>query len=233
MVMRGVWSCGLAAVLVLAAAAQCRAWDAALPDGASPPMAVVDKSGQRMFVVHGRAVRAYRCTTGRVRGDKRAGGDLKTPEGVYFVVGKRAGLDRLEYGGEARVLDYPNPVDRKRGKTGSGIWVHGRGRAVRPFETRGCVVLPRGDMEAVLGLLEPGTPVLIGGRVRERPEPADRAVRQELGRLTLGKCPDGGGVRMLEGPGYWVTWRDGGPRLYWEREGGGWRLAGRSPAAGR
>ena len=63
------------------------------------------------------------------------------------------------------ILDYPNPVDRLRGKTGSGIWVHSRGRAITPFESRGCVVLNLKDIAEVGPELKRGTPVLIGERV--------------------------------------------------------------------
>lgn len=95
---------------------------------------------------------------------------MKTPEGVYFVVRKRTEqLDFEEYGGEAYILDYPNPVDRLRGKTGSGIWVHSRGRAITPFESRGCVVLNLKDIAEVGPELKRGTPVLIGERVEIAP----------------------------------------------------------------
>lgn len=141
-------------------------------DGWLPDQAVVavDKSRQRFFLMEKGKSRDYLCTTGQAQGDKQVRGDLKTPEGVYFVVRKRTEqLDFEEYGGEAYILDYPNPVDRRRGKTGSGIWVHSRGRAITPFESRGCVVLNLKDIAEVRPELKRGTPVLIGERVEIAP----------------------------------------------------------------
>ena len=91
--------------------------------------------------------RDYLCTTGQAQGDKQVRGDLKTPEGVYFVVRKRTErLDFEEYGGEAYILDYPNPpVGWLRGKTaiGDGFCAgtcrgHKGGRAPRKPGIRAC-----------------------------------------------------------------------------------------------
>ena len=137
-----VWGCTALLLAGLMCVPEARAWEAVtdgLPDQA---VVAVDKSRQRFFLMEKGKSRDYLCTTGQAQGDKQVRGDLKTPEGVYFVVRKRTEqLDFEEYGGEAYILDYPNPVDRLRGKTGSGIWVHSRGRAITPFESRGCVVL--------------------------------------------------------------------------------------------
>ena len=65
---------------------------------------------------------SFPCVTGQLAGDKQELNDLRTPEGIYFVEYKIAsGLDFKEYGGIAYTLNYPNPVDRLRGKTGHGI----------------------------------------------------------------------------------------------------------------
>lgn len=149
---------------------EARAWEAATDGLPEQPVVVVDKSRQRFSLMEGGNVRDYLCTTGQAQGDKQVRGDLKTPEGIYFVVRKRTErLDFQEYGGEAYILDYPNPVDRLRGKTGSGIWVHSRGRAITPFESRGCVVLNLKDIAEVGPKLKRGTPVLIGERAEIAP----------------------------------------------------------------
>ena len=107
----------------------------------------VDKSIQRTFLIRTTATPALDkekllCTTGQRDGDKMREGDLKTPEGVYFIEKKiNSGLDFTQYGNTAFPLNYPNPIDRIRGKTGYGIWIHGRGTPLDPKLTRGCVAL--------------------------------------------------------------------------------------------
>ncbi|MDE5878930.1 MAG: L,D-transpeptidase family protein, partial [Desulfovibrio sp.] len=103
---------------------------------------------------------SYPCVTGQLSGDKQQVNDLKTPEGIYFVEYKIAGgLDFREYGGIAYTLNYPNPVDRLRGKTGHGIWIHSKGFDLVP--TKGCVAIGLKDIAEVGPLLTPGTPVVL------------------------------------------------------------------------
>lgn len=107
-----VWGCTALLLAGLMCVPEARAWEAVtdgLPDQA---VVAVDKSRQRFFLMEKGKARDYLCTTGQAQGDKQVRGDLKTPEGVYFVVRKRTErLDFEEYGGEAYILDYPNPVD--------------------------------------------------------------------------------------------------------------------------
>ena len=231
-----VWGCTALLLAGLMCVPEARAWEAVtdgLPDQA---VVAVDKSRQRFFLMEKGKSRDYLCTTGQAQGDKQVRGDLKTPEGVYFVVRKRTErLDFEEYGGEAYILDYPNPVDRLRGKTGSGIWVHSRGRAITPFESRGCVVLNLKDIAEVGPELKRGTPVLIGERVEIAPRKdavheVEERTRGWRAAWRRGEAGDGfiaperaasirkverqekrvrvtfGPVRALEGPGYVVSW---------------------------
>lgn len=106
----------------------------------------VDKEKQETYFVRPENGTAEKdtiiCTTGQKDGDKQIEGDLKTPEGVYFVGDKiKQKLDYSLYGNTAFALNYPNPMDRLRGKTGYGIWIHGRGTPITPKLTRGCVAL--------------------------------------------------------------------------------------------
>ena len=147
-------------VAAVAAHAEESAWRGSVPSlsSAPPRFIVVDKSRQRLQLVE-----TYDCTTGQRDGPKQLAGDLRTPEGVYFVVGKVSSkLDYDEYGGAGYSLNYPNPIDRLLGRTGSGIWIHGRGRAISPRETRGCAVLGAEDIRRLGTRLEPGTPVILG-----------------------------------------------------------------------
>lgn len=108
---------------------------------------------------------SYPCVTGQIPGDKQQINDLRTPEGIYFVEYKIAnGLDFREYGGIAYTLNYPNPVDRLRGKTGHGIWIHSKGFELAP--TRGCVAIGLDNIAEVGPLLLPGTPVVLAEELK-------------------------------------------------------------------
>ncbi|NDV23015.1 L,D-transpeptidase family protein [Desulfovibrio sp. JC022] len=132
-------------------------------------VAVEKKSQTLHLLIHKSPLHAdasFTCATGQVAGDKIVEGDLKTPEGVYFTTGKRTGLkDFTLYGEMAFPLDFPNPVDRIRGKTGYGIWIHGRGKELVPMDTKGCVALVNPDMDYLDKKIKPGTPVVIGEKV--------------------------------------------------------------------
>lgn len=137
------------------------------PHSSIPPRLIaVDKNKQQLFVfAKGQDLnisQSFICTTGQRSGDKLVQGDLKTPEGVYFVVQRLdSGLDYTMYGKEAYTLNYPNPVDRLRRKTGYGIWIHGRGEAISPLITQGCVAMNNEDLATIGDLLTPGTPVAL------------------------------------------------------------------------
>ncbi|MDR0827641.1 MAG: L,D-transpeptidase family protein [Desulfovibrio sp.] len=148
---------------------------------------VVDKSRQKLafFEKHSpfRLSKVFICTTGQKPGDKEVEKDLKTPEGIYFVVRHiEGGLDFTKFGPEAFTLNYPNPVDRLRGKTGFGIWVHGRGEPLVPLQTEGCVALHNDDLTVLRKLLAPGTPVALTQTFSMKAEEA-RAEISEVRRL--------------------------------------------------
>ncbi|MDQ7032106.1 MAG: L,D-transpeptidase family protein [Desulfonauticus sp.] len=106
----------------------------------------MSKQRQKLYLFsnqgHLKPVFALPCSTGKAKGDKKKRGDRKTPEGVYFFEKKIShGLDFALYGGIAFTLNYPNPVDKLFSKTGHGIWLHGRGNPIKPFNTKGCVAV--------------------------------------------------------------------------------------------
>jgi len=155
-------------------------WQARIVGNEASPsrLIAVDKMEQMLFLFERHSplklAGKYICTTGQNDGDKFVEGDLKTPEGVYFVINRIAsGLDFEKYGYEAYTLNYPNPVDRLRRKTGYGIWIHGRGVPITPKLTEGCVSLNNPDI-AVLGKnLTPGTPVALAHAIRFESTPTD------------------------------------------------------------
>ncbi|MCR4942672.1 MAG: L,D-transpeptidase family protein [Campylobacter sp.] len=76
-------------------------------------------------------------------GDKLAEGDLKTPIGVYDLVGKLVPGDPY-LGPLAYVLSYPNLLDKHGKRNGSGIWIHGyplNGDRTDEVKTKGCVAM--------------------------------------------------------------------------------------------
>ncbi len=126
----------------------------------------------------------YAMIHGANAGDKLKQGDRKTPEGVYFIIEKiKYALDPVEYGSQAYATDYPNPVDKLRGKTGSGIWVHSKGYPIAGKSTRGCLAVGAEDIDTVARSLTPGTPVMIFATTEED-APTDAATCGDLSELS-------------------------------------------------
>lgn len=131
----------------------------------------VDASRSRLYLFENtptglRLAADYYISVGKLGVEKTIEGDQKTPLGVYFVT---SNLDPNSlkdfYGSGALPINYPNAYDVRRGKTGSGIWLHGTppnqfSRA--PKATDGCVVLANPDLERLLRTVEVRTtPVVI------------------------------------------------------------------------
>jgi murein L,D-transpeptidase YafK len=108
----------------------------------------------------------YYISVGKSGIEKTVEGDLRTPLGIYFVT---SNLDPKSlkdfYGAGALPINYPNPYDLRRGKTGSGIWLHGTPPAQfarAPKATDGCVVLANPDLQRIISTVEiRTTPVVI------------------------------------------------------------------------
>lgn len=134
---------------------------------------LIDKSKNRLYVfkrqknlLPPKLIQDFYVSTGKLRGNKFIRGDLKTPEGVYFVTKwiPDASLPD-KYGIGAFPVNYPNELDNRMGKTGYGIWLHGTTRdsySRPPLDSEGCVVLPNIDLDAIKHLITPGkTPIII------------------------------------------------------------------------
>ncbi|MFA5938972.1 MAG: L,D-transpeptidase family protein [Sinimarinibacterium sp.] len=136
---------------------------------------VVDLPRARLYVVKndGGALHVERhhyAAMGRNGYGKQTAGDLRTPVGLYHVthwIGDQA-LPEL-YGTGALPLDYPNPWDMLRKRTGSGIWLHGVPRDTYsrpPRSSEGCVTMANADLEALRGFVRFGrTPVLLSDQL--------------------------------------------------------------------
>ena len=139
---------------------------------------VVDTKRSRLYLYENdlknggqpRFVADYYVTQGKLGAEKLAEGDKKTPVGVYHVT---ANLPRQKladlYGNGAFPLNYPNEWDKRQGRGGSGIWLHGTPSdtfARPPRASDGCVVLTNQDLDVVAKNLQVGlTPVIISNSV--------------------------------------------------------------------
>ena len=150
-------------------------WTACMAQPAPKFFYVADKSRKLLFQMEEKSgatsvAREFECIHGRVEGDKQKQGDLKTPEGVYFITKViTQKLDYMEYGPYAVALNYPNPADRLRKKTGSGIWLHSKGKKITGITTRGCLAIDKGEIMEIAPLLKPGTPVIVAEKVAGEP----------------------------------------------------------------
>jgi len=89
----------------------------------------------------------FPCSTGEVSGRKEKAGDKKTPEGIYFLIDEYE--DRYLspiYGKKAFPTDYPNLIDKRSGKDGFAIWIHGTNKKLQPMDSNGCVAMENEDI---------------------------------------------------------------------------------------
>jgi len=136
---------------------------------------VVDARRSRLYVYANeggtpKLIADYYVTLGKNGIEKTREGDQKTPVGVYHVT---ANLPRKKltdfYGAGAFPISYPNEWDRRQGRSGHGIWLHGVPSNVysrAPRASDGCIVLANPDLESVSQRLQIGlTPVIIADEV--------------------------------------------------------------------
>jgi len=131
----------------------------------------VDTSRSRLYLFENgeqgmKLLADYYISVGKLGVEKGSEGDQRTPLGIYFIT---SNLDPRTlkdfYGAGALPINYPNPYDALRGKTGSGIWLHGTppGQFSRPPQsTDGCVVMANPDLAHIIQTVEVrSTPVVI------------------------------------------------------------------------
>jgi murein L,D-transpeptidase YafK len=158
---------------------------------------VVDTARSTLYVFENRDGEAayvtdYYVSIGKNGTDKYRVGDNKTPLGVYHVTGLLTrqklnatyGRSAELYGSGALPISYPNEWDRREGRNGYGIWLHGV-----PFDTysrpprasNGCVALTNEDFAAISRSVQIGlTPVIIADGVDWVAPGAVRGLRKEL-----------------------------------------------------
>jgi murein L,D-transpeptidase YafK len=110
-------------------------------------------------------LKTYKMATGKFAGNKATQGDHRTPEGIYFIndfiprteLLKRYGKEGEIYGIGAFALDYPNPFDKLKNKSGSGIWIHSTNdetRIEKGLDSRGCLVIANNDLKDLSQYIE-------------------------------------------------------------------------------
>lgn len=136
----------------------------------------VDASRSRLYLFENTSkglqlVADYYASVGKLGTEKSIEGDQRTPLGVYFITSRLDPATLKDfYGAGALPINYPNPLDQSRGKTGGGIWLHGTPPdqfARAPLATDGCLVLANPDLERILRTVEPrSTPVVIARQLQ-------------------------------------------------------------------
>lgn len=148
----------------------------------SPWILIVHKSKHELILARGGHV-VRRCRVAlapRVSGAKECEGDLRTPEGIFYVCDKVPGVFHKWLG-----LSYPGSDDGLRGLTGGhlvwaeywlvrvknvnrrippqGTWLGGNigihGGGARRDWTLGCIALENSDVDAVYDMVPVGTTV--------------------------------------------------------------------------
>jgi murein L,D-transpeptidase YafK len=125
----------------------------------------VDASRSRLYVLENapmgpRRVLDMYATIGASGSGKAKEGDKRTPVGVYNIL-NAIERDKLTdfYGDGAFPLDYPNVLDKRAGKSGSGIWIHGVPKetfARAPRSSEGCIVVSNEDLKTLTPYIQPG-----------------------------------------------------------------------------
>jgi len=136
----------------------------------------VDASRSRLYLFENgpsglKLVADYYISVGKAGISKVSEGDQRTPLGVYYIT---SNLDPKSlkdfYGAGALPINYPNVLDMRRGKTGSGIWLHGTppNQFSRPPQASdGCVVLTNPDLNHIIRTVEVRTtPVIIANQLK-------------------------------------------------------------------
>ena len=136
---------------------------------------VVDTQKSRLYLYRNdkgrpRFVADYYISQGKLGADKTREGDKRTPIGVYHVTSSLSPQKLGDlYGSGAFPINYPNEWDRRQGRNGHGIWLHGTPSDTfsrPPKASDGCVVLSNVDLNALAKNLQIGlTPVIISNSI--------------------------------------------------------------------
>jgi murein L,D-transpeptidase YafK len=138
---------------------------------------IVDQSRHRMFLYKNQDgipvyVNDFYVTIGKKGTGKIFEGDQKTPLGVYFVTRFIESNELPDlYGDGAFPINYPNIWDRRNGRTGTGIWLHGTPSTVfsrPPQDSDGCVIISNDDLKSLAPYIAVGqtTPLILAEEIK-------------------------------------------------------------------
>ena len=134
---------------------------------------LVSKKYRRVYLLQGqKVIRTYRAAFGNPNGTKRFQGDLKTPEGVYYISKKNA----VSQYTQSLEISYPNKSDiayaARFGKSAGGdVMIHGlptnpylkhKFAIQHPMDwTRGCVAVTDVQVREIYKVTAVKTPITI------------------------------------------------------------------------
>ncbi len=150
---------------------------------------VVDVDNSRLYLYSNNDgkpeyVADYYATIGKNGFEKHTQGDKRTPLGVYFTAPKLTKkLDEM-YGDAAFPLNYPNEWDRRLGKTGNGIWLHGTPHNTysrAPQASDGCIVVSNEDLNSMMDILQKGkVPFIVANHLQWIQKEASQDEKKDL-----------------------------------------------------
>ena len=159
-------------------------------DAAQKHVLLVDSRRSRLYVFANdnglpRLIADYYVTLGKNGVEKTREGDQKTPIGVYHFTSYLPRQKLTDFSGAgAFPINYPNELDRSKGRNGHGIWLHGTPSSLYsrpPRASDGCIVLANPDLLTLGGRLQVGlTPVIIADEIEWSERDAVESDRQAL-----------------------------------------------------
>ena len=162
-----------------------------------PYAILVDQHSSRVYVYRNEGgdlqlETDYFITIGLKGYGKEKRGDQKTPSGIYHVTRYIDGSQLPDlYGEGAFPINYPNAWDKRKQRTGGGIWLHGTPSYTynrSPWASNGCIVVSNPDFLHIDNFIKPeiNTPVIVAERVNWISREQWMAQRQQVMQLLSG-----------------------------------------------
>ncbi|MDQ1278232.1 MAG: YkuD protein [Thermodesulfobacteriota bacterium] len=152
----------------------------------------IDKHLQRVYVLQNRGGNVVMvfdapCSTGKAPGEKMEQKDAKTPRGIFFATKfEQMRKPHPSYGTMVFHLDYPTLLDKRMGKNGNNIWIHGTSKALQPYQSNVSGGMKNKDIDALTKYVYLGkTPVIIEESIKWIPMERPSKDREELERVMM------------------------------------------------